>query len=218
MNKSFKFAAALALLVSANAVTGAASAQTVDNWVSPFGGVWKNGTNELCWRNTFWTPATAIEGCDGAPVRPAPVVPVTPPVQTSAAPAATPVAPPQPVAPVATRVVFNADTFFDFDRASLKPEGRQLLDQVVTQVNTLTLETIIAVGHTDWTGTDAYNQKLSERRAASVKTYLVEKGIDANRIYTEGKGKTSPVAPNTTREGRAQNRRVEIEIVGTRMN
>jgi len=223
MNKSSKFVAALTLAVGAvtSAVTGSASAQTVDNWVSPFGQTWKNGTQELCWRNAFWTPATAIEGCDGAPARPAPVT-QAPPVQTTqpatTPPAVTPVSPPPPVTPVATRVVFNADTFFDFDKATLKPEGRQLLDQVVTQVNTLTLETIIAVGHTDWTGTDAYNQKLSERRAESVKTYLVDKGIDANRIYTEGKGKTSPVAPNTTREGRAQNRRVEIEIVGTRTN
>jgi len=209
MNKSSKFVAALAFAL----VAGSASAQSVDNWVSPFGETWKNGTQELCWRNAFWTPATAIEGCDGAPT------PVTqaPPVQTTTPPTVAPVSPPPTtVQPVATRVVFNADTFFDFDKASLKPEGRQLLDQVVSQVNTLTLETIIAVGHTDWTGSDAYNQKLSERRAASVKTYLVENGIDANRIYTEGKGKTSPVAPNTTREGRAQNRRVEIEIVGTR--
>jgi len=215
MSKSSKFAAALALVM----VAGTSSAQDVNNWVSPFGEVWKNGTSELCWRNAFWTPATAIEGCDGAATRPAPVVP--PPVQTSppaTAPVVTPTAPPQAVAPVATRVVFNADTFFDFDKASLKPEGRQLLDQVVTQVNTLTLETIIAVGHTDWTGSEAYNQKLSERRAESVKRYLLDKGIDANRIYTEGKGKTSPVAVNTTREGRAQNRRVEIEIVGTRTN
>jgi len=207
MSKSSKLTAALALLLA----VGSASAQAMDNWVSPFGDVWKNGTRELCWRNAFWTPATAFEGCDSAS---APVV-QAPPV-TSTPPAVTPVTPPPPVVPVATRVVFNADTFFDFDSANLKPEGRQLLDQVVSQVNTLALETIIAVGHTDWTGTEAYNQKLSERRAESVKRYLVDKGIDGNRIYTEGKGKTSPVAPNTTREGRAQNRRVEIEIVGTR--
>ena len=72
------------------------------------------------------------------------------------------------------------------------------------------------MGHTDSIGTDAYNQKLSERRAASVKAYLVSKGIDPNRIYTEGKGKKNPIASNKTKEGRAQNRRVEIEIVGSR--
>ena len=117
---------------------------------------------------------------------------------------------------MASKVVFNADAFFDFDKSTLKPEGRQLLDQVAQQAQGLNLETIIAVGHTDSIGSDAYNQKLSERRAASVKTYLTSKGVPADRIYTEGKGETQPVASNATREGRAQNRRVEVEIVGSR--
>ncbi|SOE48571.1 Outer membrane protein A precursor [plant metagenome] len=197
MNKPSKFA--LALAFAAMTASGAASAQTVDNWRSAFGDVWKNGTNELCWRNAFWTPATGIPGCDGVPV-------------AQAAPAPKPVAP----TPTASKVVFNADTFFDFDKATLKPEGRQLLDQVVAQTRSINLETIIAVGHTDSTGPEAYNQKLSERRAAAVKTYLVQQGVDTNRIYTEGKGELEPVADNKTRQGRAQNRRVEIEIVGTR--
>ena len=70
--------------------------------------------------------------------------------------------------------------------------------------------------NTDWIGTEEYNQALSERRAAAVKAYLVSKGIDANRIYTEGKGELQPIADNRTREGRAKNRRVEVEVVGTR--
>ncbi len=201
MNKPSKFA--LALAFAAVTASGVASAQSypqeVNNWRSAFGDVWKNGTNELCWRNAFWTPATGIPGCDGVPV----------------AQAATPAPAPAPT-PTASKVVFNADTFFDFDRDTLKPEGRQLLDQVVQQVNGINLETIIAVGHTDWTGPEAYNQGLSERRAASVKNYLVSRGVDANRVYTEGKGELEPIADNKTREGRAQNRRVEIEIVGTR--
>ena len=191
MNKPSKIA--LALAFTAFTASGAVSAQTVDNWVNPFGDVWMNGTNELCWRNAFWTPATGIAGCDGVPVAEAPVV-----------------------APTATKVVLNADTFFDFDKDTLKPEGRQVLDQVASQVDTINLETLIAVGHTDSIGTEQYNQGLSERRAASVKNYLVSKGIPADRIYTEGKGELNPVASNATREGRAQNRRVEIEIVGTR--
>lgn len=192
MNKTSKIA--LALAIAAVSASGAVSAQTVDNWQNPFGNVWKNGTNELCWRDNFWTPATGIPGCDGVPVAEAPPV----------------------VAPTSTKVVLNADTFFDFDKATLKPEGRQMLDQVADQVKSVNLETLIATGHTDSIGSEAYNQKLSERRANSVKTYLVSKGIDANRIYVEGKGETSPVATNKTREGRAQNRRVEIEIVGVR--
>jgi len=192
---------ALALAIAAVTVSGAASAQTVDNWPNQYGNVWKNGTNELCWRDAFWTPATGIAGCDGVPV-----------AQADTA------QPPDGPTPVASKVVFNADTFFDFDKDSLKPEGRQLLDQVAAQARTLTLDTVIAVGHTDSTGPEAYNQRLSERRAESVKNYLVSQGIDANRIYTEGKGELEPIASNATREGRAQNRRVEIEIVGTRAN
>ena len=117
---------------------------------------------------------------------------------------------------MSNKVVFNADTFFDFDKAIVKPEGKKLLDQVVAQSKTINLETIIAVGYTDWIGSDAYNLKLSQRRAAAVKAYLVSKGVDPNRIYTEGKGKANPIADNKTAAGRAKNRRVELEIVGTR--
>ena len=77
---------------------------------------------------------------------------------------------------------------------------------------------IIAVGHTDSVGGDEYNQKLSIRRSEAVKAYLVSKGIETNRVYTEGKGEKQPVADNKTAEGRAKNRRVEIEVVGTRAN
>ena len=75
---------------------------------------------------------------------------------------------------------------------------------------------IVAVGHTDSVGNDAYNQRLSVRRAEAVKAYLVSKGIEANRVYTEGKGEAQPVADNKTKDGRAKNRRVEIEVVGSR--
>ncbi|NYT35306.1 OmpA family protein [Allopusillimonas soli] len=193
MNKPSKIA--LALAIAAVTAAGAVSAQTVDNWRNPFGDVWKNGTRELCWRDNFWTPATGIPGCDGVPV----------------AQAQAPV-----VAPTATKVVLNADTFFDFDKSTIKPEGRQILDQVASQVRSINLETLIATGHTDSIGTEKYNQGLSERRANSVKQYLIGQGVPADRIYAEGKGELQPVATNKTREGRAQNRRVEIEIVGTR--
>jgi OmpA-OmpF porin, OOP family len=85
-------------------------------------------------------------------------------------------------------------------------------------VKGINLEVIIAVGHTDSVGSDAYNQRLSVRRAEAVKAYLVSKGIEKNRVYTEGKGEKQPVADNKTAEGRAKNRRVEIEVVGTRAN
>ena len=113
-------------------------------------------------------------------------------------------------------MTYAADAFFDFGKSVLKPEGKAKLDDLVAKVKSISLEVVIAVGHTDAVGTDAYNQKLSIARSEAVKAYLVSKGIDKNRIYTEGKGETSPVADNKTKEGRAKNRRVEIEVVGTR--
>jgi OOP family OmpA-OmpF porin len=83
-------------------------------------------------------------------------------------------------------------------------------------VKAINLEVVIAIGHTDSIGSDAYNQKLSVRRAESVKAYLVSKGVEPNRIYTEGKGEKQPVASNKTADGRQKNRRVEIEVIGTR--
>jgi len=113
-------------------------------------------------------------------------------------------------------VTYAADAFFDFDKSVLKPEGKAKLDDLVGKVQGISLEVIIAVGHTDSVGADGYNQKLSVARSENVKAYLVSKGIEKNRVYTEGKGESQPVADNKTAEGRAKNRRVEIEVVGTR--
>ena len=206
----------VAMLFAAAALATAAGAQTVDNWKNGSGDlVWKNGTNELCWRDSFWTPATAAAGCDGALVAPA----AAPVAVAPAAPAVVPVRPAAPPAPpAASKVPYAADAFFDFDKYVLKPEGKAKLDDLVGKVKGVNLEVIIAVGHTDSIGTVEYNQKLSVRRAEAVKAYLVSKGIEKNRVYTEGKGEKQPVADNRTAEGRAKNRRVEIEVVGTRAN
>ena len=178
----------------------------------------------LCWRTGYWTPADAVPGCDlpictppeelkdgKCVLPPPPPAPAQPPVPVQPAPAPAPA----PV-PSAEKVSFAADAFFDFDKAVLKPEGKAKLDDVVSKLGTVNLEVIIAVGHTDSVGTDAYNDKLSLRRAEAVKAYLLSKGVEANRVYTEGKGEKQPVADNKTAEGRAKNRRVEIEVVGTK--
>ncbi len=203
LNKvAFLFASAALATAAGAQVKAADGGKTIDNWQNGTSElVWKNGTNELCWRDANWTPATAAEGCDGALVK-------------AAAPAPAPAA----AAPVATasKVTFAADAFFDFDKAVLKPEGKAKLDELASKVQGINLEVIVAVGHTDSVGSDAYNQKLSERRAQAVKGYLESKGIDKSRVYTEGKGEKQPVADNKTKDGRAKNRRVEIEVVGTK--
>ena len=212
LNKVAMLLASAVLATSAGAqVKAADGGKTIDNWQNGTGElVWKNGTNELCWRDANWTPATAAEGCDGALTQAA--------AATPAAPAATPAAPAPAAKPAvaASKVTYAADAFFDFDKAVLKPEGKAKLDDLVGKIQGINLEVIIAVGHTDSVGSDAYNQKLSVRRAEAVKAYLVSKGIEKNRVYTEGKGEKQPVADNKTKEGRAKNRRVEIEVVGTR--
>jgi OOP family OmpA-OmpF porin len=208
----------MAMVFAFAAIATAAGAQTADNWKNGSGDlVWKNGSNELCWRNPTWTPATAAPGCDGAivPVMPAAPAPMPAPAPV-AAPAPAPAPAPVPVVVAPAKVTYAADAFFDFDKSVVKPEGKAKLDDLVNKVKAINLEVIIAVGHADAIGASAYNQKLSNARAEAVKSYLVSKGIEKNRIYTEGKGETQPVADNKTSAGRAKNRRVEVEVVGTR--
>ena len=213
MNKFNK----VAMLFASAALVTAAGAQTVDNWRNGTGDlVWKNGTNELCWRDANWTPATAAVGCDGAIVAPKAVPAAAAPAAAPAPQAAAPAPAPAPAA--ATKVTYAADAFFDLDKSVLKAEGKAKLDDLVGKVKGINLEVIIAVGHTDSLGSDAYNQKLSVKRSDAVKAYLVSKGIEKNRVYTEGKGEKQPVADNKTSAGRSKNRRVEIEVVGTRAN
>ncbi len=199
-------------------VTTAASAQNVDNWRNAGGELnWMSGTG-LCWRDANWTPATASKGCDGAiapvmaPKAAAPAA-MAPKAAAPAAPAARPPAP-----PAAVKVTYAADAFFDSGKSVVKADGKAKLDDLTSKVKAINLEVIIAVGHTDSDGSDASNQSLSVRRAEAVKAYLVSKGIEKNRVYTEGKGEKQPVADNKTKEGKAKNRRVEIEVVGTRSN
>ena len=161
----------------------------------------KSGTG-LCWQNGYWTPANAIAECDGTAKG----------------------------APAGAKITLAADTLFAFNKSDLKPEGKAALDNVVNQAKALKVEVIVAVGYTDRIGSDAYNLKLSQKRAASVKSYLVTKGIPADKIYTEGKGKANPVTGTTCNKiGGPQDgsnkklvdclqpdRRAVLEIIGTK--
>ena len=183
-----------------------------DNWVNSSGEVWKNSTGQ-CWRNSSWTPATSHPDCDGA-LKPV-VASVTKPSQVDISKPTATIAQAASTPPVIVKASYSADALFDFDKSVLKPEGKAKLDDLVTKLKNVNLEVVIVVGHTDSVGTDAYNMKLGDRRAQSVKAYLVSKGIENKRIYTESKGKRQPVADNKTAVGRAKNRRVEVEVVGT---
>lgn len=204
------FAASAVLSISASAQgTQDIQANTPNSaYVQDGRGVIARSPFGLCWHAGYWTPADSVAGCDGEIVAAAPVAPVAEP-----APAPAPVV---AAAPTSEKVTFAADAFFDFDKSVLKPDGKAKLDDLSSKLSDVNLEVIIAVGHTDSIGSDAYNQKLSIRRAEAVKAYLISKGVETNRVYTEGKGEKQPVASNKNAAGRAQNRRVEIEVVGTR--
>lgn len=111
------------------------------------------------------------------------------------------------------------NVYYDYDKWELKPESYTELDKLVTMLNANPAGKIEVSAHTDSKGTDAYNMKLSERRAKSVMDYLVSKGIDASRLQSKGYGESMPVAPNTNEdgsdnpEGREKNRRTEFKVL-----
>ena len=178
----------------------------------------------LCWHSGFGPPPAAGPECD-----PNYVAYVAPPVVKSA-----PVPPPQMAAltpppaprPVAEKLTLDADTLFDFDKATLRPAGRDTLDGFVSKLRDISPDTIMAIGHADRIGTDRYNQRLSEQRVATVKAYMVSKGVEAGRVYTEGKGETQPgtkagdcAGPKSAKVIAClqPDRRVDIEVIGTRI-
>jgi OOP family OmpA-OmpF porin len=126
------------------------------------------------------------------------------------APAARPAPPPPPApAPAPARIVLRGVNF-DFDKADIRPDAQVILDSAAEILKENPSTRVEVAGHTDSTGPDDYNQGLSERRARSVVNYLVDKGVSADRLTPVGHGESQPVADNGTRDGRAQNRRVEL--------
>jgi OOP family OmpA-OmpF porin len=218
MNKTVKHSMMAVLAATLGLSASLAQAQALDRVyvIDGRGEVATSGTG-LCWRTGFWTPAGAAKDpagckCDKDLI---PKEICEPPV-AAAAPG---------VKPMGEKITVAADALFDFNKSTLRPEGKAKIDDVVGKSGRLNLEVVIVVGHTDRIGGKEFNQKLSERRAAAVKDYMVSKGIPANRVYTEGKGLTQPVTkpdqcPNKL--GRAKliaclqpDRRADIEMIGT---
>jgi OOP family OmpA-OmpF porin len=219
-----QMALAVSCALALGLAAGTAQAQTnssKEGYVTDTRGeVVKSGTG-LCWRTNYWTPALAVAECDPDLVKSKPVA-----AKAASAPLAALATSPAPK-PAAQRVKLDADTLFDFDKSVLRPAGREALDNFVSQSKDIVPEVIMVVGHADRFGSEKYNQRLSEQRAAAVATYLHSKGIETNRIQTEGRGEMQSVTKAGDCLGAKSakviaclqpDRRVDIEVVGTRVN
>jgi OOP family OmpA-OmpF porin len=156
-----------------------------------------SATTAICVRTSDWTPAraAAAEACKQCTPDLCPAVAAAPPPSPPPAPAPKP-APPKketPPPPPPQTISLPADVLFDFNKSTLKPEGKAKLDEMLRSIGSARLDDIRVIGHTDRLGSTTYNQKLSEHRANAVKSYLISKGIAAERIRAEGRGKTQPV-------------------------
>ena len=110
-------------------------------------------------------------------------------------------------------VKFDSGILFDVDRTELKSAARTNIENLAASLKKNPETNILIIGHTDATGTDAYNQRLSVRRADAVKSYAMAQGIASGRLTTRGRGESEPIADNSTEAGKAQNRRVEVVIM-----
>jgi len=153
--------------------------------------------------------------------KPAPPPPPPPPApKPKPKPKPAPPPPPPPPAPKpkpkpapkVERTIILDDVLFDFDKSNIKPEAGAILDRLVAFMKENKDKRAALSGHTDSIGTEAYNQKLSQRRVNSVRDYVVKKGIQSSRVSGQGFGESKPIADNKTKQGRAKNRRVEIKV------
>ncbi len=200
---------------SENSISGAYLTDSAGNAV--------RGSAGECWRAGIWTPALAnLVGCDGVMAKALPVTsPAEAPEELATSPTETDVVPEQAVVSTGTyeaseKISFETETLFDFDKTALKKEGKQRLDFLAARLMDGVVQVVVALGHTDSLGTSTYNQRLAEKRAKAVADYLSNKGIPNEKIFTEGRGGSQPIASNSSEAGRAMNRRVEIEVVTNR--
>jgi OOP family OmpA-OmpF porin len=188
-----------------------------------------------CVRSGFWTPAMAAEPCDSvarASLPPAPVAAVqpepapAPQAQPQPAPEPTPapLAAPEPPRPVIQKFSLSADVLFEFDKAQLRDTGKQRLDEVADGAKDARVEEVVATGYADPIGNEQYNEKLSAERAAAVREYLVQKGVEPERIVSEGRGETQEFTRGQCEKLKGRkliqclepNRRVDVEFLGSR--
>ena len=185
-------------------------------WTSPYG---------LCWKTTDWSPEKAAAPCDAvrvvqAPPPPVAVAPAPPPV---VAPTPLVVAPPPPP-PVIEQISLSSDVLFAFDKADLLPAGQQKIDEISSRLKGANVQLINAIGHADRIGSENYNKQLSEKRAAAVKDYLAQKGVETGKVHSEGRGKSEPVTGDQCKGVSGAklisclqpDRRVDIEVRGER--
>ena len=189
-----------------------------------------SGTPGQCWHTGSWTPALAVEPCDPVARKvaqaqaPAPTPPAAvPPAEVAPAPAPMAIAPVPRAMPQA--MSFAADALFAFDKSTLNPEGKKMLDELAAKLRGTTYQRIQVTGHTDRLGSTAYNQKLSNARATTVRDYLAGTGVARDRIDAQGKGETQPMTLAGSCLGKksakviaclAADRRVAVEVQGTR--
>ena len=163
----------------------------------------------------------SVEHPDCVPKKPEPVKPAPAPAPVAPPVVVAPVAPPAPVKPAVAvpppkqKITLSAESLFDTGKATLKPAGKKAIDDEIAKMSKVDVSSIVVTGHADSVGKQAMNQKLSERRALSVKEYMVSKGVPAAKITTIGKGESQPIASNKTAAGRQKNRRVDIEVGAT---
>ncbi|AGF48423.1 OOP family OmpA-OmpF porin [Candidatus Kinetoplastibacterium oncopeltii TCC290E] len=183
MNKSSKFAMFIALATIA--YSGNSYALETENcWHGQYGNVIKNGTNELCWKNNIINSQENFSELSTNKIK-------------------------------SNKIVIKKSIFFDFDSSNIKTESRILLNETIDyyKSNKNNVNKITTIGHSDSTGNESYNKRLSERRAIEAEKYLANNGIDSKLLEINSFGSKIPIASNDTPEGRSKNRRVDIEII-----